>query len=55
MGDFLIRAVSQDLNTNLAWTNQKPDSINYPDSLFYHFKLQSLQKKLIVPLATSAD
>ena len=61
-GNFMIRSVSHDLNTNLAWhLPMESDSMgNYKDSL-YNFKNVNIDKypsiscKVVVPIDAPMD
>jgi hypothetical protein len=58
----MIRAVSHDLNTNLAWDIPAEEDIegNYRDSLFHSFEINvdkqpGISSKIVVPLADPLD
>jgi hypothetical protein len=58
----MLRAVSHDLNTNLAWDvpTEHDSHGNYRDSLFYSFDINveknpGISSKIVVPLATPLD
>jgi hypothetical protein len=61
-GNFLKRAVSHDLNTNLDWNLPVESDVsgNYRDSLFHHKeiivdKFPNICSKVLVPIATPID
>lgn len=58
----MLRAVSHDLNTNLAWQVPEEHDVagNYKDSLYYSMdisadKYPTISSKVVVPLATPMD
>lgn len=58
----MLRSVSHDLNTNLAWHLPQEQDIagNYKDSLYYSVdinvdKYPTISSKVVVPLATPMD